>query len=115
MDKKLFLSVILLLSACTTYEGRYGVLSSRPMSLYNLTIQNETVATEVSAQVEQTKIMLIPFGAAPKIDNAIEELVQKYQGDYMTNIEIFYHTSRFLPFYSQDRWEVKGDVMRVLK
>lgn len=115
MIKKLLLASILLLSACTTHEGLFGVMSSRPMSLYNLTIPNETVATGVSAQVEQTQIMLIPVGSTPKIDNTIEELVQKYQGDYMTNIEVFYHTSRFLPFYSQDRWEIKGDVVRVLK
>ena len=110
---KIYLASLFLLSACTTREGLYGVLSSRPMSLYTLTEQAQTVASQVHAEVSYTQFLLIPLDDAPKIDNAIEELVQKYQGDYMSNIEIKYHTVRLLPFYGKSTWSVTGDIMRV--
>ena len=46
-----------------------------------------------------------------EIDNAIEKALQQYKGDYLSNVEIEYHTIRFLPLFSHSKWIIKGDVM----
>lgn len=115
IKRALTLIFLVMLNGCTSKEGTYSIISSRPMNLYTLTANNELVAENVSTSVSKSQFLILPIGDDPKIGNAVEELVQKYQGDYMTNIEISYHTIRLLPLYSKNTWVIKGDVMRVLK
>ena len=107
--------LIIFLSCCGTHHGNYAVISSSPMSLYNLASNNEIVAEQVSNSVSQNKILFIPLNKKPKIDNAIAKIVKKYQGDYMTNISIEEKSVSFLPLYQKTTWTITGDIIRVHK
>lgn len=113
---KIFAAAAILFSAaCTTDHGKYAVVSSGPMSLYNLAANNEVVAEQVSNSEHQFGIFFIPFNSQPKIDDIIEKTVRKYQGDYMSNVNIEYRTFSLLAFYQHKTWTVTGDVVRVHK
>lgn len=115
MIKAVCLASCLILGACTTTNGSYGVIAASPMSLYNLAITNETVAEQVSVSSAEQKILMIPFGQTPKIDDMITCLVRQYQGDYMGNVTLEHNTISLLPFYHRTEWTVTGDVLRVYK
>ncbi len=107
--------LLFLLSGCTSLHGTFSAVSPRPMSLYNLAADNETVAENVSNTQTGYHFLFIPFGAAPKIDNAAEALLQQYHGDYLTNASITYDKFSFLGLWDKESWQVRGNVMRVPK
>lgn len=116
MTKKYLVFILtILLSCCTTHHGNFGVISASPMSLYNLAANNEVIAEQVSSSVSQTKILFIPMSTSPKIDNAIAKIVKKYQGDYMTNINLEEENIKIFPFYQKTIWTITGDIIRIPK
>lgn len=115
MTKAVFLLSCLMLGACTTANGSYGVIAASPMSLYNLAADNEIVAEQVSVSSARSEFFMIPFGDAPKLDDMITRLVKQYQGDYMGNVALERHKISLLPFYQRTEWTITGDVLRVYK
>lgn len=115
MNKLFSLFLVFFLAACTTDHGSYSVISSAPMNLYTLTTNNTIVAEQVSGQDSQFNIFFIPLNQKPKLDDIIEKLVQKHNGDYMSNVTIEYKTLVLMSLYQQMMWKVTGDVVRVHK
>lgn len=111
----LCLALLLLVSACTSQHGSFSAISPRPMSLYNLAADNETVAESVTDTQTRYFFLFIPFGSAPKVDNAAEALLQQYRGDYLANAAITYDEFSFLGLWGYQSWQVTGDVIRVPK
>ena len=104
-----------LLNACASQHNSFSAFSPRPMSLYNLASNNETVAEGVTNTQSRSFFLFIPFGNAPKIDNAAEALLQQYRGDYLTNVSVVYNQFSFFGLWSSESWQVTGDVIRVPK
>ena len=111
IKNKIIFGLMLLLSACTTSEGRYGILTSRPTPLKYFEQNNHIIKEQITTSTSEGWFLFIPFGETPKLDNAIEKALQQYKGDYLSNVEIEYHTIRFLPLFSHSKWIIKGDVM----
>lgn len=111
----LSLALLFLITACTSQHGSFSALSPRPMSLYNLAANNETVAESVTNTQTRYFFLFIPFGNTPKVDNAAETLLQQYRGDYLTNTTITYDEFSFFGLWGHESWQVTGDVIRVPK
>lgn len=107
--------VLLILNACSTSNGKYSVISNKPLSLYTLTANNEIIAHKAEGISSRHVLIVIPSGRAPSIADAVNNVLIKYKGDYLTNVEITNKTFQLMWLYHYTSWVVSGDVIRVYK
>lgn len=114
--KKYFLPFLLAaLTSCVVNNGHYDVLTSAPMSLHTLAADNPVIAENVEAVSQRHTFMLIPFGKAPALSEALQEILSKYRGDYMTDVSVSSQNFRIPFWYGYTSWKIEGNVVRVLK
>lgn len=106
------LSGLLLVSACSVYNGKYAYLSSKPITLYDLQRPELVVAKEISATSSRSAFFFIPTGRIPTIEAAVNELLEEYHGDYLKNVKVHFRSFQLMPYYDYKAWEVTGDVIR---
>lgn len=109
------LGFLLLISACTTNMGNFNTIATRPMSLYTLTAQNETIAKDKKSEISQHVAVVIPFSKAPTITDAINQILDREKADYLTNVDIQLTTMRLMIWYKYTAWKIEGDAVRVYK
>lgn len=111
----IWLSLVLAtaLSACTTSNGRYAVISGKPAELDTFLSPHHLVAANVEAESSRAIVLFIPCGETPTADKAIKELLERYQGDYLTNVRISHTSLNLLFWYNYSAWKVKADVCRL--
>lgn len=112
----LFLSILILLgiSACTTPEGQYKVLSDRRLPLSAVTFVNSNREIgKASAVSRRHVVMVIPFSKAPTLEAAVEEILNYYKGDYIANAEVEQQTFHIPFLYHYKAWKVSGTVVKV--
>ena len=61
IKNKIIFGLILLLSACTTSEGRYGILTSRPTPLKYCEQNNHVIKEQVTMSASEGWFLFIPF------------------------------------------------------
>lgn len=103
------------LNACSVSNGHFDVISPHSLSLYTVAAQNKIIAKDVGATSQRHVVVLIPFGRAPNFAEALDEVLNKYQGDYMTDVEITRKTFQLMFWYQYSSWQVEGNVVRVYK
>lgn len=103
---------LLLVGACSTYNGKYSYLSSKPITLYDLQKPELVVAKDASATSARSAIFFIPTGRTPTIESAVSVLLEEYHGDYLKNAKIRFRTFQLMPYFDYKAWEVTGDVIR---
>lgn len=113
---KLFsLAFALLISACTTNNGSFNAIATRPMSLYSLTAPSHVVDKDIKSQSSQHVAVIIPFSKAPTITDAINQILNKEKADYLTNVDIQMTTIRLMIWYKYTAWKIEGDAVRIYK
>lgn len=106
------LFIALFFTACARTEGRYTVISDRPIELERLLNGSYHVA-QVKAVSRRHIVVIIPFSKAPSPGDAIAAVLDKYQGDYLAGAEVKLVSKDFLFLYRYKAWEVSGTVMRL--
>ena len=104
------LCLSILAGGCSTHFAKFTVLSTR-----NLVIENqeaELVASGVEGSSIVTGNAIFASGRIPEVDDAVENVLLKYDGDYLANAEVRSEFYFFLLFSSYG-YTVKGDVMKL--
>lgn len=109
------LFALLILNACSISNGKYSAISNKPISLYTLTANNEIIAHKAEGVSSRHVLVIIPSGRAPSIADAVNDVLNKYKGDYLANVEITNKTFQLMWLYHYTSWIVNGDVVRVYK
>lgn len=112
--KKIIIILALFLSSCSTYHGNFAAISDKPISLYTLTSNNILIERKAEAQVSRHVAVVIPFSKAPTIARAIDQVLNKYNGDYLANVTIERKSFQLMWLYHYTAWKISGDVMKTL-
>ncbi|NOQ64442.1 MAG: hypothetical protein GQ582_08020 [Methyloprofundus sp.] len=114
MNKKI-LSVVaiiglgLLSSACTTRQATFTIVSTKNVEISRVDLKKIDFTRNVKGSDGRFSLFLIPFGAAPIIEEAMDECLEIGRGDFMTSA-VTYHTRWSVILFGWESWSVKGDV-----
>ncbi len=106
---------ILFLSACTTDNGKYSVITTKDISLYDIKASNRLVAKDINNRVSRHVAIIIPNSATPTIAQAVDQVLQKYNGDYLANVDVMHRSFQLMWLYHYTAWQIEGDVMKLNK
>ena len=100
-----------LASGCTTTHGDFTVLSNKLVNLKEFDLSQSPVGHGVEGVDDAHIILFIPTGH-PTLEAAIDDMLQKGQGDVATDATVR-STFWWIPFiYGYSSWSVTGDVVR---
>lgn len=102
-----------LISGCAFENGRYAMISDKAASLYALAGQGQLIASGQKSISSRHVAIIIPLNKAPTIDAALENVLKRYNGDYLTNVEIKRRSAQLMFWYHYNAWEITGDVMKI--
>lgn len=114
--KKIILALfaIMILPSCSRYNGQYDAISTKTISLYDINRPKEVVERNaIATSSRHVLILLVPSGRAPTISETVEEMLTKYNGDYLKNVEIRHNSFQIMWLYHYTAWKVTGDVVRI--
>ena len=103
------LSVMLFGLGCSTTQ----TLSLASTRNVDLSAPHEVVARSKSKTDARFWVLFIPFGREPNGIGALSDLLEKSEGDYLTNVEVT-STGWSLLAVSWGSVSVKGDVLRAV-
>ena len=110
MPKILCCLICLFLSACSISQGQYAFVSTKPLHLQELTLKNQSTSWG-QALSRQHVVFLVPLSEAPTPEAAIALLLNKYEGDYLSNVNIRMTGIQLLPLYRYRSWRTSATVM----
>ena len=99
----------LLSSACTTHHGNFTILTTKNVEMSRVDIQQIKVTRDVSASKGRFKLLFIPFGSSPTIEDAVNACLKKGEGDFMISTKVN-HTKWSVILFGWEQWKIKGDV-----
>lgn len=112
--KKLLLLMFALLSltACSTHIGNFSALATGTYRGENIDGKH-LVKHNAEGSSCRTWFLFIPFGAAPKVDQAVSEALSQMNGDILTNSRL-YETWWSIFLFSGGCYKIEGDAYRTL-
>lgn len=111
--KKIFLALFtgLLLSSCMLNNGRYAAISTKPIPPHILTQQKQLLQNNASSVSSRHVVVFIPFSKAPTLEDAINQILDQYNGKYLANVSIDRAFGQMMFWYSYDSWRITADVV----
>jgi hypothetical protein len=91
---------------CSTTLANLEVVSTKTTDFGQAHYRSANQASDTDGRLW---ITILPLGGAPSIDKAINNLLEKYNGDYLTDAKVS-ETGWSLLLVSYGSIEVKGDV-----
>lgn len=112
--KKLVLLLIALMSltACSTHIGNFSALATGTYRGENIDSKH-LVKSNAEGSSCRTWFLFIPFGSAPKVDQAVSEALSQMNGDIMANSRLYETWWSFILF-SGGCYKLEGDVYRTM-
>jgi len=112
--KKLLVLLFALLSltACTTHVGNFSALATGTYRGENIDGKH-LVKHNAQGESCRTWFLCIPFGSAPKVDQAVSEALSQMNGDILANSRL-YETGWSVLLFSGGCYKVEGDAYRTL-
>lgn len=102
----------LFLSSCTLNHGTYTVLSNKIVNLSEFDISNPSRVKGAVGEDKSQIIIFFPTKQNISIEGAINDALEKYDGDVMTDVTVESY-SWYIPYiYGRSGWVVKGDVVK---
>ena len=100
--------------ACSFNNGRYSVISDRPITLYTVTSPKRwKVATAAEGESTKHSWLFLTLEDITTVDYAVGRILDEHLGDYLENAEVDYVGFNIMGIYHYSSWRVKGDVIRV--
>jgi len=108
--KRLHLIVVFLgiffIAGCAVNHGRFTVLSNKTIDTSNFNMDKK--GKKVVGKDVQHIFIIIPTGKRPILNRAIDNALNKYDGDVLTDVVITSWFFRIPRMYTQRGWEVEG-------
>ena len=114
IKNKIIFGLILLLSACTTSEGRYGILTSRPTPLKYFEQNNHVIKEQVTMSASEGWFLFIPYGrgsSAYGYAQAQDPVWEDYlddAGSFFSDRDDFVDALDFIAWYMTKTKEANG-------
>jgi hypothetical protein len=108
------LAFVLVLSAsgCMVRHGDFTVISNKMLRLSEFQLGKEERVQGIEGKDIQHIIIFIPVGSPPTLEGAIDDALEKGDGDVMTDAVIT-SWNWYIPYlYGQSGWSVRGDVVK---
>jgi hypothetical protein len=104
--------VILLTSGCVIRHGDFSVLSNKMLRLSEFDLAKGDRVKGVVGKDVQHIIIFIPTGGQPTLEGAIDDALDKGDGDVMTDA-VVESWGWYIPYvYGQVGWSVSGDSVK---
>lgn len=112
--KSLFLLCLCaLLSGCYIGQGRFPIVSNKPLNLADLTIDKEPTAINQFATSVSLSLFNMQFADGATMDQSMDKILDKTDSDIVKNAHLK-TTILFLPFITTIiGWEVTGNTYDV--
>ena len=111
-NRILLASAILALSACSTDQGTFTVLSNKIINVGGFSLDQADTVKNVKGDDQSQIIVIVHTKTNPNLSGALNDAFKKTGGDVMTDVTV---TSYFwyIPYiYGQDGWTVEGDSVK---
>ena len=103
------------LSGCVVRQGDFSVLSTKLVRLSDVDLSQADRVKGVEGRDVSHIIFIIPTKANPSFEDAVNNALEKADGDLLTDA-VVYSWSWYIPYiYGQSGWRVKGDVVKTRK
>ena len=99
----------LLSSACTTRQATFTIVSTKNVEVSRVDLKQIDFTRNIEGSDGRFSLLLIPFGSAPLIEEAMDECLEIGNGDFMTSA-VTYHTDWSVFLFGWESWTVEGDV-----
>lgn len=107
--------LVFILNACSIRHGDFTVLSNKLVNLTDFELGKTDRAKGVEGEDVQNIILFIPTSGPPTLEGALDNALEKGNGDIMTDAVISWRYFYLPLIFGQQAWEVKGDVVRTRK
>ena len=109
------LSVLFLLAACVSNNGKYAAISNQPLNLYNLVGHKSVLARNVEGSSIRSTLFFTVDNEMSSLDEAITNVLLEHDGDYIANATVKYTDFHILWVYYYSEWNVKGDIVKIYR
>ncbi len=107
--------VLLAPAGCVVRQGDFTVLSTKLIRTSNFDLSGADRVRGVQGEDMAHIIFIIPTKQNPNIEDAIDNALEKENGDVMTDVVVESY-SWYIPYiYGRAGWRVQGDVVRTRK
>lgn len=110
MKKIIILTLIIMLTACSTHISDISVISTKNINLEEININRIPQRKLVTGKDKKFIFLVIPFGI-PKIKGAVNDALEKGNGDLMIDASLYWKGWWFIVGYSG--FEIKGNVVNI--
>jgi len=108
----LLIVALVVFSGCSTHIGQFSALSTGIYKGENIDSKHLVKANAEGSSC-RSWFLFIPLGSAPKVDQAVSEIMSQLSGDIMTNARL-YETGWSILLFSRGCYILEGDVYRTL-
>lgn len=106
-----YISLVILLfalTACSTHQGNFTILSNRLVDTKNFDLKMAQKNKNIEGEDIKHIIVFFPTGV-PSLGDAINDACRKNDVDLMTDVGV-YQTMWWIPYiYGQNGWKIQGD------
>lgn len=113
MKKIAMILSVIFLASCAVSSGKYDVLTTKNINVYSVKKNSQIVFRDAESTSSQHVLVLLPIGKYPTISSAVNEVLSRYNGDYLANVEIKNRSFQIMWLYHYTSWEIIGDVVKI--
>jgi hypothetical protein len=108
----LLIAAVICFSGCSTHIGQFSALATGTFRGENIDGKH-LVKSNTEGSSCRTWFLMLPLGAAPKVDQAVSEILSQMNGDIITNARL-YETGWSILLFSRGCYKLEGDVYRTI-
>lgn len=105
----LALALALCLSGCVSPMGDFTLISSKNVEISRVDLKRIKMKKGIEGSDGRFSFLLIPFGRAPSLEEAVDDALETGGGDFMVSTRI-YRTSWSVILFGWESYSVEGNV-----
>ena len=106
------LGLTFMLAGCVVRQGDFTVLSDKLVDAKNFDLSKATQKGRVKGEDKSRIIVFIPTKANPSLEGAIDDALEKGDGDVLVDATVHSY-SWYIPYiYGEAGWTVEGQVVK---
>ena len=110
--KKIMISLLIILTACSTNQGHFTVLSNRLVMTDTFNSARAPKLEGLSGSDMSKVYFIFPNRVNSNLNGALNEVFNDTATDIMTDVDVTYSDWRIPFIYGEFGWQVKGDAYR---
>ena len=97
------------MNSCSVREGDFTILSTKNVEISRVDLKKIDFQRNIKGSDGRFTLLIIPFGSAPTLEEAVDHCLESGKGDFMTSA-VLYHTKWSVILFGWEDWTIKGDV-----